>query len=119
MLKGEMRVLAVVVSVATGCWLAAGCSAHVSVGGTPAVSRHAVETQVATTLARQENQPVPKVVCPGDLKGKVGTVMYCSLTAQGSDITYPVRLQVDSTGGTQVHFHIHVSTTPGHFTASG
>jgi hypothetical protein len=119
MLKEKMHVLAVVVSVAAGGWLAVGCSAHVSVGGTPAVSRHAVETEVATTLARQENQPVPKVVCPADLKGKVGTVMYCSLTAQGSDSIYPVRLQVDSTSGTRVHFHIQVSTTPGHFTASG
>jgi hypothetical protein len=119
MLKGKGHVLAVIVAVAAGGWLAAGCSAHVSIGETPAVSRHAVETQVATTLARQENQPVPKVVCPGDLKGKVGTVMYCSLTAQGSDTIYPVKLRVDSASGTQVHFHIEVSKTPGHFTASG
>jgi hypothetical protein len=119
MLKGKGHVLAVIVAVAAGGWLVAGCSAHVSIGGPSAVSRHAVETEVATTLARQENQPVPKVVCPGDLKGKVGTVMYCSLRAQGSDVTYPVRLQVDSASGTRVHFHIAVSQTPGHFTASG
>src|SRR6185437_14486784 len=87
MLKGKGHVLAVIVAVAAGGWFAAGCSAHVSIGETPAVSRHDVETEVATTLARQENQPVPKVVCPGDLKGKVGAVMYCSLTAQGSDTT--------------------------------
>ena len=114
MLKGKGHVLAVIVAVGAGGWLAAGCSAHVSIGETPAVSRHDVETEVATTLARQENQPVPKVVCPGDLKGKVGAVMYCSLTAQGSD---PVRLRVDSASGTRVHFHIEVSKTPGHFTA--
>ncbi len=119
MLKGKGNVLAVIVTVAAGGWLVAGCSAHVSIGETSTVPRHEVETEVATTLARQENQPVPKVVCPGDLKGKVGTVMYCSLTAQGSDVTYPVRLQVDSTSGTRVHFHIAVSQTPGHFTASG
>jgi hypothetical protein len=119
MLKGKRHVLAVIVTVAAGGWLVAGCSAHVSIGETSTVPRHAVETEVATTLARQENQPVPKVVCPGNLKGKVGTVMYCSLTAQGSDVTYPVRLQVDSTSGTQVHFHIEVSKTPGHFTGSG
>jgi len=117
MLKGKGHVLAVIIAVAAGGWLGAGCSAHVSIGETPAVSRHAVETQVATTLARQENQPVPKVVCPGDLMGKVGTVMYCSLTAQGSGTTYPVRLRVDSASGTRVHFHIEVSKTPGHFTA--
>ncbi len=116
MRKGKRRVLAFIVTVAAGGWLVAGCSAHVSIGGTPAVPRHSVETEVATTLARQVNEPVPKVVCPGDLKAKVGTVMYCSLTAQGSTTTYPVKVQVDSISGTQVHFNIQVSQTPGHFT---
>ena len=95
----------------------AGCSASVSVGGPSSVPRHTVEKEVATTLARQENQPVPKVVCPRDLKAQVGTVMYCSLTAQGSATAYPVKVQVGSISGTQVHFSIVVSTTPGVFTA--
>jgi len=94
-----------------------GCSAHFSVGGTPAVPRNSVQTEVATVVARQAHQPVPKVVCPGDLKAKIGTVMYCSLTAQGSATTYPVKVQVDSISGTRVHFRIEVSQTPGHFTA--
>jgi len=92
---------------------------HVSIGGPSTVPRHSVETQVATTLARQVNQPVPKVVCPGDLKAKVGTVMYCSLTAQGSTTAYPMKVEVDSTSGGKVHFNIQVSQTPGHFTAPG
>ncbi len=112
MLKGKGRVLAFIVTVAAGGWLVAGCS-----GGTPTVPRHSVETEVATTLARQVNQPVPKVVCPGDLEAKIGTVMYCSLTAQGSTTVYPVKVQVDSINGTQVHFNIQVSKTPGHFTS--
>jgi len=116
MLKGKGHVLAVIVVVAAAGWLVAGCSASVSIGGAPAVPRHTVETEVATTLAQQENQPVPKVVCPGDLKAKIGTVMYCSLTAQGSTTAYPVKVQVDSISGTQVHFSIEVSQTPGHFT---
>ena len=93
-----------------------GCNAHVSIGGSPAVPRNSVQTEVATVVARQANQPVPKVVCPGDLKAKVGTVMYCSLTPQGSTTSYPVKVQVDSIDGTQVHFRIEVSRTPGHFT---
>src|SRR5689334_6326634 len=109
------RVLAAIVTVAAAGLLAGGCSAHVSIGGTT-VARHSVENEVATTLAKQENQPVPKVVCPGDLNGKVGTVMYCSLTAQGSTDKYPVQLRVDSISGTDVHFNIQVSETPGHFT---
>ena len=116
---GKGHVLAFIATVAAGGCLAAGCSAHVSIGGTPAVSKSTVETEVATTLARQLNQPVPKVTCPGDLTGKVGTVMYCSLTAQGSATTYPVKVEVDSISGTQVHFNIVVSKTPGHFTPPG
>ena len=71
---------------------------------------------MATTLARQLKQPVPKVTCPGDLTGKVGTVMYCTLTPQGSTVSYPVKVQVDSISGTKVNFSIVVSKTPGHFT---
>jgi hypothetical protein len=119
MLKEKGDVLAVLVATAAGGWLIAGCSAsaHVSIGATRAVPRHTVENEVATTLARQKNQPVPKVACPGNLKAKVGTIMYCSLTAQGSAASYPVKLQVDSVSGNKAHFHIEVSKTPGHFTA--
>jgi uncharacterized protein DUF4333 len=112
---GKTRTLVAIVTVAAGGLIAGGCSAHVSIGGTT-VSRHSVETEVATTLAKQENQPVPKVVCPKDLAGKVGTVMYCSLTAQRSTVVYPVQVRVNSISGTQVHFNIQVSETPGHFT---
>jgi hypothetical protein len=110
MLKRKGHALAVIVTVAAGGWLVAGCS-----GAPSTVPRHTVETEVATTLARQLNQPVPKVVCPGDLHVQVGTVMYCSLTAQGSTTAYPVKVQVDSISGSQVHFSIKVSRTPGHF----
>ena len=113
--QGKRHVLAAIVTVAAAGLLAGGCSVHVSVGGT-ALPKHSVETEVATTLAKQENQPVPKVVCPKDLTGKIGTVMYCSLTAQGSTDVYPVQVRVNSISGSQVHFNIQVSETPGHFT---
>ena len=115
--KGKRRILAFIVTIAAGGWLVAGCSAHVSIGGPSTVPRHAVENKVATTLAQQLNQPVPKVVCPEDLKAKIDTIMYCSLTAQGSTTTYPVKVRVDSISGTDVHFNIQVSQTPGVFTA--
>lgn len=115
MLYTKRRDLPAIAAVAAGCLLAVGCSVHVSVGGTT-VPKHSVENEVATTLAKQENQPVPKVVCPKDLQGKVGTVMYCSLTAQGSTDTYPVQVRVNSVSGTDVHFNIQVSETAGHFT---
>jgi hypothetical protein len=117
--KGKRHVITSIITMAAGGWLVAGCSvsAHVSVGGTPSVSQHNVESEVATTLAHQLNQPVPKVVCPGDLKAKIGTVMYCSLTAKGSTKSYPVKLKVNSVSGKQAHFSIVVSKTSGHFTA--
>jgi hypothetical protein len=104
-------------AVAAASLLAAGCSASVSVGGSSAIPKHTIESKVATTLAQEVHQPVPKVVCPGDLQAKVGTIMYCSLTAQGSTTAYPVKVLVDSVKGTNVHFHLTVSTTPGQFTA--
>jgi hypothetical protein len=117
----KRHVHAFIVTVAVGGSLAAGCSASVSVGvgngGTPSVPKHSVENEVASTLAKQENQPTPKVVCPGDLAGKVGAVMYCTLTAQGATTSYPVQVRVDSVNGTDIHFNIQVSTTPDHFTA--
>lgn len=117
--KGNRHVIAGVIAAVAGGWLVAGCSvsAHISVGGAPAVSQHDVENEVAHTLAKQLNQPVPKVVCPGDLKAKVGTVMYCSLTAKGAAKSYPVKVRVNTVSGKQAHFSIVVSKTPGHFTA--
>ena len=116
MLKRRGRGLAVMTAVAGG-WLVAGCSAHASIGRTAAIPKNNVANEVATTLAQQLHQPVPKVVCPGDLQATVGTVMYCSLTAQGSTTVYPVKVQVASISGSKVNFHIEVSETPGHFTA--
>ena len=120
MFKGKGHVPAAIVTVAAAAgWLVAGCSASVTVGGSSPIPKHTIESKVATTLAQQVHQPVPKVVCPGDLQAKVGTVMYCSLTAQGSTTAYPVKVLVDSIKGTNVHFHLTVSTTPGQFTAPG
>jgi Domain of unknown function (DUF4333) len=113
MLNGRHFLVAIGIAAAGGLGVA-GCSA--SVGGAPSVSRSTVENNVATTLAKQLNQPVPKVVCPGDLAGSVGTVMYCSLTAQGSSVAYPVKVEVTSVNGDQVNYSIEVSKTPSTFT---
>jgi hypothetical protein len=117
MVKGKGYLLAVVIAAATGGSLVAGCSGSISIGSSPSVPKASVENEVATTLAQQLNQPVPKVVCPGDLTAKVGTVMYCNLTAQGSTTVYPVKVTVESVSGSQAHFGIVVSSTPNTFTA--
>jgi len=119
MINRKGRVPALLAAVTLGAWLAAGCSASASfsVGTSPTVPRQSVENEVATVIAQKVNQPTPKVVCPGDLTGKVGTVMYCTLTPQGTSTSYPVQVKVDSVKGTDVHFNIVVSSTPDHFTA--
>jgi Domain of unknown function (DUF4333) len=119
MINRKGRIPAFLATVTLGALLVAGCSASASfsVGTTPTVPKQSVENEVATVVAQKVSQPTPKVVCPGDLAGKVGTVMYCTLTPQGSSTSYPVQVKVDSVNGTDVHFNILVSSTPGHFTA--
>jgi outer membrane murein-binding lipoprotein Lpp len=119
MINRKGRVPALLAAAALGGLLVAGCSAHASfsIGTAPKVPRQSLENEVATVIAQKVNQAKPKVTCPGDLTGKVGTVMYCSLTPQGSSTSYPVQVKVDSVNGTDVHFNMVVSTTPGHFTA--
>ena len=119
MMNRKGRVHALLAVATLGALLITGCSASASfsVGTTPKVPKQSVENEVATVVAQKVSQPTPKVVCPGDLVGKVGTVMYCTLTPQGSSTSYPVQVKVDSVNGTDVHFNIIVSSTPGHFTA--
>ncbi len=119
MISRNGRVPALLAAAVLGASLAVGCtaSASFSVGTTAKVSKQSVENEVATVIAQKVNQPKPKVTCPGDLTGKVGTIMYCTLTPQGSSSSYPVQVKVDSVNGTDVHFNMVVSTTPDHFTA--
>jgi Domain of unknown function (DUF4333) len=121
MINRKGRIPAFRAAATLSAFLVAGCSASASasfsIGSTPKVPKQSVENEVATVVAQKVSQPTPKVVCPGDLTGKVGTVMYCTLTPQGSSTSYPVQVKVDSVNGTDVHFNIVVSATPGHFTA--
>jgi len=120
MIARKMRILPLIAAVAVSSGVAAGCSFSASVGSISekvAVAKHDVETAVATQVAQKANTPTPRVACPGDLNGTVGTVMYCTLTASGDTASYPVKVTVTSVKGTAVNFDILVSTTPGHFTA--
>lgn len=123
----KVPLVPVLAAACLGTSLLAGCSASIHVGASqpsgtplttspPTASKAGVEYQVAHQLAQQLHQPVPKVVCPGDLKEIVGTVMYCTLTPQESTDHLPVQLTVDSVHGSTYHYNIVVSTTPGRFT---
>ncbi|MEU2954121.1 DUF4333 domain-containing protein [Streptomyces xanthochromogenes] len=98
-------VLTAVAAVAAGALLL-GCSAHVEVGtSAPKLSADKVADTVAQKLAATTGQPKPHVTCPGDLDGKVGTTMRCTLT--GSDgRTLGVTVDVTSVSGNNVNFDI-------------
>jgi hypothetical protein len=64
--------------------LMTACSGTVTVGGNPEVSQSDVESQVATQLAAETSQPLPKITCPSGLQAKVGASIDCTLTAQGA-----------------------------------
>ncbi|QDP97158.1 DUF4333 domain-containing protein [Microlunatus elymi] len=74
--------------------------------GTLTVSQADVENQISTQLQKQVGQKPDDVTCPGDLQGKVGTTMRCTLTA--GDSKYGVNVKVTSVEGNKVLFNIKV-----------
>ena len=73
---------------------------------TPTVKQADVEKEVSTQLEKQVGQAPDDISCPGDLKGKVGTKMRCTLTAGGDELG--VSVNVTSVDGDNVKFDIQV-----------
>lgn len=99
------------------CWvmvLGTACSASVSVGGSDEVSQADIEKQVAVQLATQQNQPEPKITCPGPLKAELGATLDCTLLAQGETAVYPVHVVVTATddGAGELEFTAKVGEEP-------
>ena len=93
--------------------LLTACSGSVSVGTDPAVPKTEVESQISTKLAEATTTGVAieSVTCPGDLTGKVGTTMNCTVTtAAGSG---EVVVTVTSVDGTKVGFNVKVAEAAG------
>ncbi|WP_225824411.1 DUF4333 domain-containing protein [Streptomyces naphthomycinicus] len=92
--------------VLTAGLLLAGCSASVEVGkSTPELSADRLADTVAAKLAATTGQPKPRVACPEDLPGKVGTTTRCTLTADDGS-TLGVTVKVTSVENGQVNFDI-------------
>jgi hypothetical protein len=89
------------------------CSGTVTIGSTPEVAQSDVESQVATQLAAQTSQPLPKVTCPSGLPAKVGSAIDCTLTAQGSTTQYPVHVTVTSVKDGTAKFDAQVGQAAG------
>jgi hypothetical protein len=88
------------------------CSASVSVGSTPEVSKADVESKAAAQLASTTHQAPPTITCPSGLKAKVGAAIDCTLSVTGDTATYPVHIDVESVKGTDVGFHVQVGDKP-------
>src|SRR3954447_17711038 len=90
-------------AVAVGVLLV-GCSASVKVEkDTPKLSAGKLASTVSEKLAAQTGRPKPKITCPEDLAGKVGTTTRCTLTADDGS-TLGVTVTVTSVKGGQINF---------------
>lgn len=78
----------------------------VAKNATPTVAKSNVESQVSQQLEAKVGQRPDSISCPGDLEGKVGTTMTCTLTDSGD--SRPVDLTVTSVDGLTVNFDISV-----------
>ncbi len=93
-----------------------GAFASVPAGAsTGSVPQKVVEAQTAKVLAQETGHKAdpPKVTCPGDLVGKVGATITCTLTPAGSKLVYPVTVTVNSTKGGTAHFAVQVGQATG------
>jgi len=89
-----------------------GCSVSL---GDKYMKQGDVQTKAAEALAQLKNLPlssVPPISCPGDLKGKVGATMTCSIGTPPR--VYDVNLKVTSVNDTtdQIYFDVNVAKAP-------
>ncbi|MFI5624417.1 DUF4333 domain-containing protein [Nocardioides sp. NPDC051685] len=91
---------------APACIFAAILALGVSGCGGVAVSQEKVEKTISDQLEAQVGQKPDKIECPGDLSGKVGETMKCTLTAGADELG--VNVKVTEVDGTDVKFDIQV-----------
>lgn len=99
----RLRVSAGIIAVLAAVGLLAGC-------GTPKVDQDKVEKQVSSQLGKQIGHEPDDVSCPGDLTGKKGKTMRCTL--KDKDTKYGVTVKVTSVKGKHVKFSIKVDDKP-------
>jgi Domain of unknown function (DUF4333) len=95
-----------------GAGLFSACSANVSVGSGE-VPQSTVESQVAHQLAKNTQQPVPTVSCPGGLKPVIGATLHCTLTPKGETTKLPVLVTVTSVKNGTAGFSAQVGQVAG------
>ncbi|GGK41324.1 DUF4333 domain-containing protein [Nocardia camponoti] len=81
----------------------AGCSFEI---GGAKVNEADLERSVSETLSTKIGTPVSEVDCPGDLSGKVGTTMRCTITVDGEQLG--TNVTVTAVDGDIVNYDIAV-----------
>ncbi len=79
----------------------------------PSVPASVVEAQAAKVLAAKTGQQPPRVTCPGDLRGKLGAFINCTLVPKGSKQVYPVRVTINSIRNGTAYFSVQVGQAKG------
>src|SRR5262249_18713704 len=97
-------VISAVGALAAVCAVVSGCDASVGVGGKPAVSKDALQTDIANRLEKAGEKP-QSVTCREDLIGEVGKTARCEVVMSPTNSFEPV-ITVTSTDGNTINYEM-------------
>ena len=97
-------VITAVAALAVVWALVSGCDANVGVGGTPAVGREALQTDIAARLAKAGEQP-QSVTCNEDLVGELGKTTRCDVVMSATNSFEPV-ITVTGVDGSAINYEM-------------
>jgi hypothetical protein len=84
--------------------LVSGCDASVGLGGKQAVGKDALQTDIATRLAKAGEQP-QSVTCREDLVGEIGKTARCEVVISPTNSFEPV-ITVTGVDGSTIHYEM-------------
>ena len=100
-----MQTVSPAVGALVTAWaLVSGCDANVGIGGTRAVGREALQTDIASQLAKAGEQP-QSVTCREDLVGEVGKTTRCEVVMSPTNSFEPV-ITVTGVDGSAVNYEM-------------
>jgi hypothetical protein len=97
-------VITAVGALTTAGALVSGCDANVASGGTPAVGKDALQTDIAARFAKAGEQP-QSVTCKEALVGEVGKTTRCEVVMSATNSFEPV-ITVTGVDGTAINYEM-------------
>jgi hypothetical protein len=91
-------------ALVTAWALVSGCDANAGIGGTPAVDRDALQTDIAARLAKAGEQP-QSVTCRENLVGEVGKTTRCEVVMSPTNSFDPV-ITVTGVDGSAINYEM-------------